>query len=278
MAEAFQAPEGVWNPDADRIRIDVFALGALTYYVLSGQMPAADRTTLRERLNRDGGLDLAVDLPQVTPALRALVLDATRPAVTERLPDVRAFLDLLDEAEAAAEPGEDVIDPLEAAPGAVIDGRFRLQRRLGTGSTAMGLLVNDLSVAESGPDSVRVLKVALDAQAAGRPRRGGEGARRTAAPASGAAGRGADRRGRTAGTRAGERRRPDARRGAAQPGTALSRPPRTVGHRPAGSPGRAGPRRSRPPGHQAREPGRQGGTGEARGPGQAPGAVRLLPV
>ena len=168
MAEAFQAPEGVWNQDADRIRIDVFALGALAYCVLSGRMPAADRTTLRERLNRDRGLDLAVDLPQVTPALRALVLDATRPAVSERLPDVRSFLTRLDEAEAAAEPGEDVIDPLEAAPGAVIDGRFRLQRRLGTGSTAMGLLVNDLAVAESGPDSVRVLKVALDTQAGGR--------------------------------------------------------------------------------------------------------------
>jgi serine/threonine protein kinase len=168
MTEAFQAPEGVWNPDADRVRIDVFALGALAYYVLSGAMPAADRTTLRERLNRDRGLDLAADLPQVSPALRALVLDATRPAVTERLPDVRVFLDRLEEAEAAAEPGEDVIDPLEAAPGAVIDGRFRLQRRLGTGSTAMGLLVNDLAVAESGPDSVRVLKVALDTQAGGR--------------------------------------------------------------------------------------------------------------
>ena len=168
MAEAFQAPEGVWNPDADRIRIDVFALGALAYYVLSGRVPASDRTTLRERLNRDRGLDLAVDLPQVTPALRTLVLDATRPAVTERLPDVRAFLDLLDEAEAAVAPGEDVIDPLEAAPGAVIDGRFRLQRRLGTGSTALGLLVNDLTIAESGPDSVRVLKVALDTQATGR--------------------------------------------------------------------------------------------------------------
>ena len=55
-----------------------------------------------------------------------------------------------------------MIDPLEAAPGAVIDGRFRLQRRLGTGSTAMGLLVSDLAIAESGPDSVRVLKVALE--------------------------------------------------------------------------------------------------------------------
>jgi hypothetical protein len=49
MSEAFQAPEGVWNPEADRVRIDVFALGALAYYVLSGKMPAADRTTLRER-------------------------------------------------------------------------------------------------------------------------------------------------------------------------------------------------------------------------------------
>jgi serine/threonine protein kinase len=168
MAEPFQAPEGVWNKDADRIRIDVFALGALAYYVLSGQMPAADRTTLRERLNREQGLDLAVDLPQVTPALRALVLDATRPAVTERLADVRAFLDRLNDAEAALAPADDVIDPLEAAPGAVIDGRFRLQRRLGTGSTAAGLLVNDLTIAESGPDSVRVLKVALDNAAAGR--------------------------------------------------------------------------------------------------------------
>src|SRR5450756_881021 len=169
MAEPFQAPEGVWNKDADRIRIDVFALGALAYYVLSGRMPAADRTTLRERLNREKGLDLAVDLPQATPALRALVLDATCPAVTERLPDVRAFLDRLNDAEASlAGPAEDVIDPLEAAPGAVIDGRFRLQRRLGTGSTAVGLLVNDLTIAESGQDSVRVLKVAIDTAAAGR--------------------------------------------------------------------------------------------------------------
>ena len=65
LAEAFQAPEGVWNRDADRIRLDVFALGALAYYVLAGRPPAADRAALRERLHRDGGLDLAADLPQV---------------------------------------------------------------------------------------------------------------------------------------------------------------------------------------------------------------------
>ena len=169
LAEAFQAPEGVWNRDADRIRLDVFALGALAYYVLAGRPAAADRAALRERLHRDDGLDLAADLPQVPSAVRALVLEATRPAVSERLPDVRSFLERLADAERAlAGPAEDVIDPLEAAPGAVIDGRFRLERRLGAGSTAVGLLVTDLAVADSGPDAARVLKVAVDDAAAGR--------------------------------------------------------------------------------------------------------------
>jgi serine/threonine protein kinase len=169
LAEAFQAPEDVWNRDADRIRLDVFALGALAYYVLAGRPAAADRAALRERLHRDNGLDLAADLPQVPSAVRALVLEATRPAVSERLPDVRSFVERLAVAERAlAGPAEDVIDPLEAVPGAVIDGRFRLERRLGSGSTAVGLLVTDLSVGDSGPDATRVLKVARDDAAAGR--------------------------------------------------------------------------------------------------------------
>ena len=169
LAEAFQAPEGVWNRDADRIRLDVFALGALAYFVLAGRPAAADRAALRERLHRDDGLDLAADLPQVPSAVRALVLEATRPTVSERLPDVRSFLERLDAAELAlAGPAEEVVDPLEAAPGSVIDGRFRLERRLGAGSTAVGLLVTDLSIADSGPDAARVLKVAVDDAAAGR--------------------------------------------------------------------------------------------------------------
>jgi hypothetical protein len=38
----------VWNRDADRVRLDVFSLGALAYFVLSGRPPAADRTALRQ--------------------------------------------------------------------------------------------------------------------------------------------------------------------------------------------------------------------------------------
>jgi serine/threonine protein kinase len=162
LAEAFQAPEGVWNRDADRIRLDVFALGALAYFVLAGHPAAADRAALRERLHRDNGLDLAADLPQVPPAVRALVLEATRPTVSERLPDMRSFLERLADAEQAlADPAEEVTDPLDAAPGEVIDGRFELIRRLGRGSTAVGLLVTDLAAGGSGPEGIRVLKVAV---------------------------------------------------------------------------------------------------------------------
>ena len=169
LAEAFQAPEGVWNRDADRIRLDVFALGALAYFILAGRPAAADRAALRERLHRDNGLDLAADLPQVPPAVRTLVLEATRPAVSERLPDVRSFLEQLADAEKAlAAPDDEVTDPLDAAPGEVISGRFRLIRRLGRGSTAVGLLVSDLAAGGPGPEVTRVLKVAVDDAAAGR--------------------------------------------------------------------------------------------------------------
>ncbi len=173
-AEAFQAPEGVWDADADRIRLDVFALGALAYFMMSDRPAAADRAAMQDRLRRQDGLDLAADLPHVAPAVRALVLEATRPTVSERLPDVPSFLGRLAAAEASlAGPAEDVVDPLEASPGAVIAGRFRLERRLGAGSTAVGLLVTDLRLTEasSAPaerDDLRVLKVALDDAAAVR--------------------------------------------------------------------------------------------------------------
>ena len=167
QAEAFQAPEGVWHAAADRVRLDVFALGALAYYILAGQTPASDRVQLVARLNRDKGLDLAADLPQVSTALRTLVLSATRPAVSYRLADVGAFLTLLDAAEQATVVGEDVADPLEAVPGQVVGDRWQIQRRLGVGSTAVGLLVNDLRIG-TGNDARRVLKVAINDAAAGR--------------------------------------------------------------------------------------------------------------
>lgn len=162
-AEAYQAPEGVRAPD--RVRLDVFGLGALAYLVLARRPPALTRAALRDRLGRDQGLDLAADLPQVPRALRELVLRATAPKVSERLADVPEFLERLARAEQEAAPPQDVVvDPLDASPGAVLAGRFTLLRQLGKGSTAYGLLVTD---GDAGGVE-RVLKVAVDDAAAQR--------------------------------------------------------------------------------------------------------------
>lgn len=164
--DAFAAPEGAWSPTADRARIDVFGLGALAFYVLSGQAPASNRGDLVTRLRNQDGLDLSVELPQVPSALRDLVLKATRPAPTHRTGDVGGFLALLDAAERDANrPEESSTDPLEATPGATFGERFELIRRLGQGSTAVGLLVAD---AQAPKEPHRVLKVALHDDAARR--------------------------------------------------------------------------------------------------------------
>ncbi|BBU22943.1 BREX system serine/threonine kinase PglW [Mycobacterium xenopi] len=165
MARLFAAPEG--PRPADPARIDVFGLGALAFYVLTGgRSPATERGELMDRLRRDHGLDLAAEMPQVRSSLRQLVLDATNPKPDERIADVAEFLERL----AAAR--EDVLgkatgtDPLEAGPGTELAGRFTYRRKLGAGSTAVGILVADHQVG----GAERVLKVAKDADAAERLR------------------------------------------------------------------------------------------------------------
>lgn len=163
-ARLFGAPEG--QRPTDPARIDVFGLGALTFYVLTGgTSPATERGELLDRLRRDRGLDLAAELPQVRTPLRQLVLDATHPSPAERLSDVAEFVARL------ADLSEDLLgkatgtDPLEATPGAELaDGRFMYKRRLGAGSTAVGILVEDRQVG----DAERVLKVAKDPEATER--------------------------------------------------------------------------------------------------------------
>ncbi|WP_283607113.1 BREX system serine/threonine kinase PglW [Mycolicibacterium poriferae] len=158
----FSAPEG--QRPTDPGRIDIFGLGALSFFILSGQSPATERGELMDRLRRDRGLDLAAEMPQVRTSLRQLVLDATNPSPADRIPDVATFLDRL------AAVREDLLgkatgtDPLEAGPGAELEGRFIYKQRLGAGSTAVGILVTDKQVG----DAERVLKVAKDSEAAER--------------------------------------------------------------------------------------------------------------
>lgn len=165
-SSAYTAPEGTWQASAtDRFRLDVFGVGALAYYILTGEHPAPSVSALRDRLREQGGLDISPALPEASETLRSLVLAATRPAASDRTPDLASFLEQLSEAERAPEQSsEPDLDPLEARPGDILGQRFTLIRRLGQGSTAVGLLVADAQAS----DQERVLKVALDDSAARR--------------------------------------------------------------------------------------------------------------
>ncbi|MGI8870884.1 MAG: BREX system serine/threonine kinase PglW, partial [Mycobacteriales bacterium] len=179
QAGGYLAPEDRWAPGIDRVRIDVFGLGAVAYAVLTGRAPGEHTADLQERLRRDNGLDLAADLPEVSPGLRRLVLDATRPKVSDRYAGVAAFRSALDlvEHDAVVVTTVPDDDPLEAVAGTRLDDRFTLVRRLGSGSTAVGMLVTDATA----PDRNRVLKVARDDAAV--PRLTSEAAALQALPA-----------------------------------------------------------------------------------------------
>lgn len=166
LTEAFEAPEGRWQPEsADRIRVDVFSLGALAYFILASQRPADSSLVLAERLRNQRGLDLSLELPSISPSIREAVLGATRPAPGERFDGVRKFLDALFNSSSPSAVASEDVDAVEATPGTVLaDGRFTVVRRLGRGSTAVGLLVKDAD--DDGAQ--RVLKVAVDAKAAQR--------------------------------------------------------------------------------------------------------------
>ncbi|MEU1950839.1 protein kinase domain-containing protein [Nocardia rhamnosiphila] len=174
----YQAPENRWAPDADRLALDVFSLGALAYYLLSGgRAPARDRAALQERLRQEHGLDLAASgAGFIDETLRALVLQATAPAVSKRMKtdrktgrpqfDAQQFVVELnkyrhDRLVMSAAPEA---DPLNPAPGALLGGRFDVVRVLGAGSTARGVLVTD----REHDDRLRVLKVGLDDAATSR--------------------------------------------------------------------------------------------------------------
>lgn len=163
LTAAFEAPEGRWQPEsADRIKADVFSLGALSYYILTSQRPATSADSLKERLRSQSGLDLSLDLPEVSASVRSAVLGATRPAPGERYSGVDVYLAELFSAAAAGPSTATDIDPVDAGPGDMLaDGRFTVVRRLGRGSTAVGLLATDANDA----DTARVLKVAVDTKA-----------------------------------------------------------------------------------------------------------------
>ena len=158
LAPEFAAPE---SPAL----LDVFGLGALGYLILTGQPPAATRGELATRLTQARALLPSVVIDSVSPAMDALVRDATQLSWADRTESVRQFLRSLDKIEeelTAPEPDPEQ-DPLTAGAGDEILG-WTVLRQLGTGSTSKALLVST----DGGDYAKRVFKVALTDAAARR--------------------------------------------------------------------------------------------------------------
>lgn len=164
----FLPPEG-FDGSADRRAGDLFSIGALAYFIFSGgRQPATSTAELNKILSISGGLDLDATGAQVEDHLRNLVMDVTAASPLARVESVqdaarrgqktnpvKLFMEKLQDS-----TGDRLIDEgdaLHPKVGGVLAGRFEMLKQLGTGSTALGLLVHDADADEN-----RVLKVARD--------------------------------------------------------------------------------------------------------------------
>ncbi|MFV2195457.1 BREX system serine/threonine kinase PglW [Nocardiopsis sp. LOL_012] len=169
-ADAYLAPE-LTASRPDPVHLDVYGLGVLTYLLATGRAPAASQAELLAQLEAGEGLRPSALVDGLSQDIDELVQLATAYRPEQRLASVDEFLDILECVEDSLTapgtpsdvPHEPEQDPLEAVPGDVLDGRWEVQRQLGTGSTSRAFLVRDLTVDPQARNArpLAVLKVAL---------------------------------------------------------------------------------------------------------------------
>lgn len=157
-------------PEAGRARtganLDVFGLGAIAFFIFSGQPPARSLLEREARLRQHQGLDLAAVMDGAGELQRLCILEATTPEVSKRTASVKKFLEDFDSVEAELRGDDDAseheaADPTSAARGEILGG-YEVISRLGRGGTAIAYLVNDegdrrvLKVAASPANNTRI--------------------------------------------------------------------------------------------------------------------------
>jgi len=142
-ALVYAAPEVLVGTALDGVALDIFALGAITYAVFSGQHPAVSPEELRAKCQAGPGLRLSGVMDGAQDKLEELVQLTTDVNPTDRLPSIRDFLELLDEVEneiTAPDPKVGV-HPLDAKRDDELAEGFRVIQRLGAGSTSIAFAV-----------------------------------------------------------------------------------------------------------------------------------------
>ena len=162
--EIYLAPEARIAPRPDAIKLDLFALGAVAYFVLAGEPPAVNGDDLVAKCERGPGLTLSASINGCLAEIEELIQFATWPATEDRFGSTHEFLAALDQAEEALEealtaPVSPLASPLEANTGHELQG-FEVIRRLGKGGTSLALEVRRKT---AGQPRQGVLKIALEA-------------------------------------------------------------------------------------------------------------------
>lgn len=152
-AEIYRAPELLENPTIQNAETDVFSLGALAWFVLVGRAPAASLAERQRILDADDCLSLAPARDDLADGYRDgqgqgfqglddAISAATQAKPVNRVDSVQQWLHwLLDALTMPAAPADTTVEPLVARKGDELEGGFKVQEVLGTGSTARALLV-----------------------------------------------------------------------------------------------------------------------------------------
>lgn len=154
----YQAPDLRESPERT-FAVDMYGLGALAYFVLTGQPPARDGQDAYARVVREKCLDPRLVKDDLPERIVDLVVSATRLSPAERETDMETWAEVLDlELKALLTPSSEapVVDPLEATKLTDL-GDFRVMNVLGQGATA-----RVLEVERTATNRHYALKVALE--------------------------------------------------------------------------------------------------------------------
>lgn len=145
-AAAFQAPELFSAPDALSPSSDLFSLGALGYFLLTGQAPAPSGVELQRRLAREGSLDPRTVNETVPDAIAEAIIRATRMSASargdsEHGADVGAWIEGVRLGLCPRNDSTGFVEPLQARPGDRLREDLEVVGVLGRGASACVLEV-----------------------------------------------------------------------------------------------------------------------------------------
>lgn len=174
-AVLYRAPEA-GQAAARPATLDVFSLGCIAAFLVTGEQPAPTPAALLKQLTAGGAVTIEASADAVGGDLAEFVREATAADASERLStvaDVLSYLDMLEEDWTRPETADEPHVMAAHRGDTLCEGRFAVLGRLGQGASAFTLLAVDRThddrnvvlKAATGPDQNDVLSAEADALA-----------------------------------------------------------------------------------------------------------------